>query len=345
MTSCFGTNMKTTQQQQQQKQQIPANLPLILTPLCCIIFILIFTTDSSIVEAVCPNQNDIKPCTCDDEGLQCLRLNNSGLERVFKAPAERKAIRRVWIFNTNLTALHSRAFGDYIIRDLYLDLNKINYVEPNAFGEATKTLQSLSLTRNLLTTFPFEDLKYTKKIKQLGLGHNQLTSISANAFPPSDTLESIDLSHNSISEIEPNAFAELYEVSLIDLSRNLLEDIESRGLLVKSSSRHLAISLRGNRIRKIASDAFGDHHPHTLDLSRNKLTYLDEDTFAPLLTNNTVINVDENPFICSGCNLYKWLLEIDREYLNNLDNFVCTDDTKLEDLTLDLIGCNSYDSM
>lgn len=196
------------------------------------------------VSAVCPDLDTIKPCTCDDEGLQCIRLNNTGLARVFQAPAERKAIRRVWIFQTNLTALTTKAFGDYIIRDLYLDLNQISSVESGAFGEATKTLQSLSLTRNLLSSFPFEDLKSMKKLKQLGLGHNQLTIITSEAFPPSDTLESIDLSHNSIQIIEQNAFAELYEVSLIDLSRNYLDAVESNSLLVKSSSRHLAVSIR-----------------------------------------------------------------------------------------------------
>lgn len=196
----------------------------------------------STTNAVCPNATDIKPCTCDDEGLQCLKLNNSGLARVFSAPAERKAIRRVWIFQTNLTALTKKAFGDYIIRDLYLDLNQIDHVYPDAFGEATKTLQSLSLTRNSLKTFPFEDLISMKKLKQLGLGHNRLTKIESRAFPPSETLESVDLSHNSISTIEPNAFAELYGVNLLDLSKNSLTSIESKSLLVKSSSRHLSVS-------------------------------------------------------------------------------------------------------
>lgn len=292
------------------------------------------------IEAVCPDANDIKPCTCDDEGLQCLRLNDSGLARVFQAPAERKAIRRVWIFQTNLTALKANSFGDYIIRDLYLDLNQIRNVERGAFGEATKTLQSLSLTRNLLTSFSFEDLQSMKKLKQLGLGHNQLVSIESNAFPPSETIESIDLSHNQIRKIEPFAFAELYEVSLIDLSRNHLSELETNSLLVKSSSRQLSISLRNNRIQKIAVDTFGNYHPHYVDLSRNHLTYLDEYTFAPLLLNNTLINVDENPFSCSGCELYKWLLALDSEYLNNLDNFVCQDETKLEDLTMETIGCS-----
>lgn len=203
----------------------------------------ILTTVAITVQTVCPNLNDIKPCTCDDEGLQCPRLNNSGLERVFRAPAERKAIRKVWIFNTSLTALTAKAFGDYIIKDLYLDINQINQIESGAFGEATKTLQSLSLTRNRLTSFPFGDLADMKKLKQLGLGYNNLTQIASKAFPSSETLESIDLSHNRISNIGTNAFAELYEVSLIDLSRNYLRDIESNALLVKSSSRHLAVSI------------------------------------------------------------------------------------------------------
>lgn len=207
-----------------------------------VLVVLLVAISSRTVESVCPAFSDIKPCTCDDEGLQCLKLNNSGLAQVFRAPAELKAIRRVWIFQTNLTALAPQSFGNYIIRDLYLDLNQISLVAPGAFGEATKTLQSLSLTRNQLTSFPFDDLKSMKKLKQLGLGHNQLTSIAANAFPPSEVLESIDLSHNSIDRIEPNAFAELYEVSLIDLSRNSLRQLDSKTLLVKSSSRHLAVS-------------------------------------------------------------------------------------------------------
>lgn len=193
-------------------------------------------------KAICPDAYDIKPCTCDDEGLQCLKLNNSGLARVFKAPAARKAIRRVWIFQTNLTSLPRQAFDDYIIRDLYLDLNQITSVEPGAFGQATKTLQSLSLTRNFLSSFPFDDLGDMKKLKQFGLGHNQLTKLTAHAFPPSDSLESLDLSHNNISIIEAYAFADLHEVSLIDLSRNKLSKLDSNSLLIESSSRHLAVS-------------------------------------------------------------------------------------------------------
>lgn len=51
------------------------------------------------------------------------------------------------------------------------------------------------------------------------------------------------------------------------------------------------ISLRGNRISKISIDAFGDHHPNSIDLSRNKLVYLDKYVFEPLLMNDTFINV------------------------------------------------------
>lgn len=198
---------------------------------------------AQVSRAVCPDATDIKPCTCDDEGLQCLKLNNSGLARVFRAPADRKAIRRVWIFQTNLTSLPKHAFNDYIIRDLYLDLNQIKTIESGAFGLAMRTLQSLSLTRNLLASFPFDDLRHMKKLKQFGLGHNQLTRIHSHDFPTSDSLESIDLSHNNITIIEANAFADLHEVSLIDLSRNKLKELDSNSLMIESSSRHLAVSL------------------------------------------------------------------------------------------------------
>lgn len=207
------------------------------------------------VSCVCPDAEAIKPCTCDDEGLQCLKLNGtSDLERVFSAPSpSRKAIRRVWILQTNLTELSERVFGDYVIRDLYLDLNQIRSIQRNAFGEASKSLQSLSLTRNQLTSYPFQDLKLMKRLRQLGLGYNKLTEVRANTLPASYVLESLDLSHNAISSIEPLAFVDLHEVSLIDLSRNKLKTIRSNSLLVKSSLRHLAVSAIARRRHNVGA--------------------------------------------------------------------------------------------
>lgn len=196
------------------------------------------------VEAICPSGNDIKPCTCDNEGLRCSNpgFNDNGLIKVFKAPAERKAIRSVWIFQTNLTALRKRAFGDYIIQNLYLDLNKIQKVEQGAFGDAATKLNSLSLTRNSLSSFPFSDLEQMIKLKQFGLGHNKLTNIPENAFAYGKTIEQLDLSRNSINKIEPYAFSGLIEAKKIDLSNNHITALRSFSLLVLSSSRSLTVS-------------------------------------------------------------------------------------------------------
>lgn len=199
-------------------------------------------------QAICPNETVILPCTCNDEGLQCLSLNNTGLERVFNAFSERKAIRRVWIFQTNLTKIKTKAFGDYIIRDLYLDLNKISHIETNAFGLASSTLQTLSLTRNLLKTFPYKELNSFVKLKQLALSHNLITEIPTYAFPHSSTLESLDLSHNKIRKIEPFAFSNLNELSLIDLSRNHIQILEKNSLVIKTNSKNLAVSIIKFRI-------------------------------------------------------------------------------------------------
>lgn len=311
-----------------------------VTSLISIISVAIIMRGGQCCQAACPNANDIKPCTCDDEGLMCLNLlNNSELRRVFTAPSKRQAIRRVWIFKTNLTELPETAFGDYIIRDLFLDLNGIEKVHRNAFGEASRTLQSLSLVRNSLQKLPLWDLANMKRLRQLGLGHNNLRVIKSGAFSLNGALESLDLSHNLIEKLEPNAFSGLSEVSLIDLSQNNLKEIGPHAIRVRSSNRHLAISLRDNQINKIAMDAFGSYHPYNLDLSRNKLTYLDRLTFEPLLTNNTIIYVEDNPFSCKGCHLYKWLLDLNSSAADNLINFKCLDQTKLEDLTPWIIGC------
>lgn len=195
-------------------------------------------------DSFCPKASDIKPCTCDDEGLRCsdAAFSDDGLTKVFKASAERKAIRNIWIFQTSITALRKRAFGDYIIQHLYLDLNKLTKIESGAFGDATWKLISLSLTRNLLTSFPFKDFEQMIKLKQFGLGYNKLTAIPADAFEHSKSLEHLDLSNNAISRIEPHTFANLHEAKRIDLSNNKIDRLRSHSLLVKSSYRTLSVS-------------------------------------------------------------------------------------------------------
>lgn len=189
--------------------------------------------------AVCPNGNEIKPCTCDDEGLRCSHpaLKDLELVKVFEAKAERRALRNVWIFQTNITALAKRTFGSYIIKHLYLDLNKIQRVESDAFGDATSRLITLSLARNFLTLFPFGDLERMKKLKKFGLAYNKINTLPQNAFTHCTELEHLDLSHNSIADVEPYTFANLHSIEIIDLSGNRLQKLRTQSMLVQSKSR------------------------------------------------------------------------------------------------------------
>lgn len=193
-----------------------------------LIFLIFSFSLIQFVEGICPDAKSIEPCTCNDEGLQCLRLDDDDLERVFSADAQRKAIRRVWIFQTNLTKLKPNAFGDYIIGDLFLDINKIDFVDEDAFGYASKTLKLLSLTRNRLTTFPFDVLKKSPRLDKFSLAFNQLTRLPNTI--ESSKLTHLDLSYNSITDIAPHTFYWMTGLQILNLARNMLTTIKTHAL-------------------------------------------------------------------------------------------------------------------
>lgn len=98
--------------------------------------------------------------------------------------------------------------------------------------------------------------------------------------------------------------------------------------------------LRENKISSISPKAFAANKlPNFVDLGDNMLEYLGVETFKPLITSGTSIQVDENLFTCSSCLDFKWLLELSKESQNLLLEFKCTNGLSLYNLSFELLGC------
>lgn len=270
-----------------------------------------------------------------------MNVEDSDLFRVFRVPTERAVIRSVWLYQNKFTKLVKENFGEYIMANIYLDVNEISSIASGAFGKASSTLKDVSLSRNQLSTFPWGDLKLMSKLKRFSLSFNRIQEIPEKAFAQCSTIEMLELRSNEIKQIGPYAFEALESVQLIDLSVNQLSYLSSNSMKIRSRNpQEVSLLLRNNSISSVAIDAFSeDNGPGFIDLSNNRLIYLDEVPFRNLITSNTILNLDNNPFDCRGCLLYEWVVNLNDKQKSNIQNFRCLDGTELRNLTLKKIGC------
>ncbi|RWS05751.1 Leucine-rich repeat-containing protein 15-like protein [Dinothrombium tinctorium] len=258
---------------------------------------------------ICPKLTDIAPCACDREGFSCLKAKTiEDIKKAFQAPSKQKAARGFWLNGTPITRIPKNLFNDYKIENMYMEFNQIREIEDGAFQGSENSLQILSLHENSMNSFPFDYLSKFQKLHSLVL--------------------EINLLFNKLSEVGEYAFA-------VNESNN---------------PALLTLLLAFNSISYIHETAFDNLIPAEIDLRFNSLRKLDANVFRPLFLRMLqyavqtkslpgVVLTAGNPFTCRGCNDYLWLVRNKSLWSNVLPDFKCIDGTRLQQLTLEKIGC------
>ncbi|XP_074596331.1 uncharacterized protein LOC141851486 [Brevipalpus obovatus] len=310
----------------------------------------------------CPDPKDIEPCSCDREGLSCFApIDEKDLERIFKAKSPYNAYRNVWLMESgSLKKLEKNVFNNNRIQKIMIQLNSLEEIEEGAFEGTYKYVSKLDLWSNRLTKIPISDINKMERLSVLVLAKNLITEIPKGAFKPNKALQVLQLDHNSLEKIETRTFQDSFGLRGLELSENKITEIESDAFAGANQLREIILTnnaltkigrgafqklpdsikivLDGNKISKIDEMAFARTRVGVLDLSYNKLEYLEPKIFGKLLQTLALVNVEGNPFTCQGCSKYAWLLDIGA-YRKNLVGFKCSDGRRLEDLTPFDIGC------
>lgn len=233
---------------------------------------------------MCPKASEIAPCTCDREGISCFNAKSlEQFEATFKATSRRKAAKSVWLTGTPIHKIRSGTFNGYKVENYLLDMNAdLSEIESGAFDGSEKTLTTLSVYKNALTTFPFEDLKKFEKLAQLSLASNQIKAIPSMAFSNVPSLAKIVLINNKIKTIGRGAFVGLKNLQVIDMSQNSIEVLGPNSMSTLSHAP-IGINLGGNKIEQIFPTAFEHTEVGMLNLSSNSLKTLDARVFVPII--------------------------------------------------------------
>ena len=107
------------------------------------------------------------------------------------------------------------------VQSLYLGSNKLTTIQSNAFA-GLPNLKELNLYNNLLSTIPTKAFAGLTNLKELVLMGNQLTIIPTKAFAGLTNLEELYLNNNLLTTIQSNAFAGLTNLEGLYLRFNRL---------------------------------------------------------------------------------------------------------------------------
>ncbi|CAF0827465.1 unnamed protein product [Brachionus calyciflorus] len=228
--------------------------------------------------------------------------------------------------------------------NLNLSSNQIREIRNYEFSSMT-LLERLDLSSNLITNVANKSFYSLKKLKYIDLANNYLTQIPKNLFhDQKESLEYLNLNHNNLTQVAKEAFKYLGHVKYMHLSQNKIEILKnySFGFMFNLIELYLA----QNEINTIELNAFyideqsyyGPGLVEKLDLSFNKLTYLDKSIFSYLtnlryliLNNNKLERVDTSVF--QGVN-YLITLDLRLNYLKSLDFLLSRNFSSLRNLKL-----------
>uniref|UniRef100_A0A6B2EHK6 Putative reticulon/nogo receptor n=1 Tax=Phlebotomus kandelakii TaxID=1109342 RepID=A0A6B2EHK6_9DIPT len=235
--------------------------------------------------------------------------------------------------NTHLQVLRRFAFANHpVLFDVNLEANQISKVETQAF-ENLPQLEVLSLGYNNITHLPDDVFGSLGKLKELHVQHNHIAQLSRDVFKGLGNLLNLDMSYNNLTFVGNTVFAELWSLQELAMHNNKIEQISERAF--DGLNNLHTLQLQHNRLIALHNGIFTVVPAlNSLNLLDNQLETLTFENLHPIFGNllrpNSVLNIDENKFICD-CRL-AWMFDL-RNNTNNtklrlsLRDLECTLDT------------------
>ncbi|XP_027385785.1 toll-like receptor 3 isoform X1 [Bos indicus x Bos taurus] len=179
---------------------------------------------------------------------------------------------KTFIFCMNLTELH-------------LMSNSIQKIKNDPFKNL-KNLIKLDLSHNGLSSTKLGTQLQLENLQELLLSNNKISSLTPEEFDflGNSSLKRLELSSNQIKEFSPGCFHALGELSGLSLNNAKLSPSLTEKLCLELSNTSIEnLSLSSNQLDTISHTTFDglkQTNLTTLDLSRNSLRVMGNDSFA-----------------------------------------------------------------
>lgn len=297
----------------------------------------------------CPPEEEIEPCVCDQNGeMECYgsKVTDQILEEVFQrlvkffATTQEKQLNALKLYKTEITQLEKYTLGEISLACIDINGNQnltLNQIHRITLVKSKETLTSFKYTgladaylvdKQINDGAIFENVDGFMSLQTFWVTEARIPIMQRSAFGRCElpNVRTVYLPRNNIEEVGDYAFYRLPNLTYLNLKDNEISRLTNHTFAFeKPSEEILLLDLQGNIITSdnIQVGAFFRlNRPINLNLYYNLITYLDEETFRPILNNpRSSIIVANNPVICD-CRM-KWLLEGAKSYMDRVHGLMC----------------------
>ena len=181
--------------------------------------------------------------------------------------------------------------------------------------KAVPRLETLYLDNNKMTAIEYFLFAYLPKLRNLYLSNNDCRNLSVHLFDTSQQLEVLHLEDNMLANLVKSdtgglLFDKLTALRELHLENNGLTSLPGR--MIRSLAALQELYLQENYISNWGDGFFNDATSIRLvNLTRNKVSFINESSLSGLLGKSTQLYLSANPFSCD-CDLM-WF----RDWLDN----------------------------
>lgn len=187
---------------------------------------------------------------------------------------------------------------------LNLRLNRLKSIHPDTFKKL-RNLGFLFMNDNALHFIDGRLLRNSHSLIMILLSLNTIAEINDDTYKNTKFLHSINLNFNNLKELKPTVFQHNQHLSEIYLTGNQLTTIGRDNL--KYFPRLLRFYLDFNQLEELTDALLFENNSQltTLKLNDNKISFLQDHIFKPLLHLNN-INLSGNRLQSISSNLLEW---------------------------------------
>jgi len=205
----------------------------------------------------CPRPDEIAPCQCRTRGPSIqVRCVNSMMGRIMEAMMNiRTRVDMVDVLileNNNIPHLPSRAFGSVKVNRLFIENNRIQTIDRNAFAGVENYLTEIYIKEPSLNVLPSDSINYLRELSVFSIDSSQVREMpTVNGL---QKLKLLKIDRSNITGIPPNTLKNLPGLRYLHVTNSRLQRLEV-GVLENLPYLVLA-NFTGNQISWLHPRAF-----------------------------------------------------------------------------------------
>ncbi|KAK3580126.1 hypothetical protein CHS0354_034066 [Potamilus streckersoni] len=233
--------------------------------------------------------------------LRILNLANNNLGNLTLGSSANSSIENLNLSNNTIAFLSQDSLEGMVkLKYLNLSYNSLEVHENfhNLFSH-TRSLESLDLSFNNLTSLAAESFVYMQNLTRLNISYNQISNISEPSFKGLSSLLYLDLLGNNLTYLPSGSFGDMNSLEHMDLSNNMIESTEG----IEYWPPLVSLKMKNNRMKALPIQLNGSRITE-LYFQYNNITKLKQTNFDNMknllhldISNNNILSIDNGTFI------------------------------------------------